>query len=65
MKSSELHRIISQNGWILVPGRGKGSHTMYMKNGKLKTVPFHKGKEISNSLARSILKSLNIIYEES
>ena len=60
MKYSELHRIIIRHGWTLVSGRGKGSHMMYMKDGKLKTVPFHNGKEIGNHLAVKILKSLNI-----
>lgn len=60
MKFSEFYRIILQHGWTLVPGRGKGSHTVVMKNGIKKTIPFHKGKEIGNSLAKKILKSLNI-----
>ena len=60
MKYSELHRIIRQNGWIMVPGRGKGSHSRYLKDGKIYTVPFHKGKECSNNMARKILKDMGI-----
>ena len=29
MKYTELHRIILQNGWTELPGRGKGSHKEY------------------------------------
>ncbi|MBQ9476335.1 MAG: type II toxin-antitoxin system HicA family toxin [Bacteroidales bacterium] len=60
MKSSELHRIIRQNGWIQIPKRGKGSHVRYQKEGKIYTVPFHKGKEIENTFAKKILHELGI-----
>ncbi len=61
MKFSELHRIIMANGWSQIKGRGKGSHTRYMKEGKIYTVPFHKGKEIGNDFAKRILKDLGIM----
>ena len=32
----------------------------YMKDGKVYTVPFHKGKEIGNDFAKKILKDLGI-----
>ena len=32
MKSSELHRLIIENGWILI--RVAGSHYIYQKNDK-------------------------------
>ena len=60
MKSSELHRIIANAGWTLLPKKGKGSHTRYTKDGKVYTVPFHKGKEIDNNFAKKILKDLGI-----
>ena len=60
MKYSELHRIIRENGWQPLPGRGKGSHIVYEKDGATRTVPFHKGKEIGNSFARKILQKLGI-----
>ena len=61
MKISELHRIIRQNGWTPLPGKGKGSHVRYVKDGKIYTVPFHKSKEIDNGFAKKILKDLGII----
>lgn len=60
MKVTELHNIISRNGWILLKGQVKGSHLKYEKAGKRYMVPFHKGKEISNEFARKILKDLGI-----
>ncbi len=60
MKYTELHKIILLNGWTEIPGRGKGSHKRYTKDGKIYTVPFHKGKEIGNSFAKGILKDLGI-----
>ena len=54
MKFTELHRIIRENGWRPVPDRGKGSHIVYEKDGLARTVPFHKGKEIGNNLAKKI-----------
>ncbi len=60
MKSTELHRIITRNGWVLLPKKGKGSHTRYTKDGRIYTVPFHKGKEIDNDFAKKILKDLGI-----
>lgn len=60
MKNTELHRILSQNGWIPLHDRGKGSHIRYEKDGKRYTVPFHKGKEINDSFAKRILKELGI-----
>lgn len=60
MKYNELHRIIIQNGWKEIPGRGKGSHKVYEKDGKRYTVPFHAGKEINNRFAKQLLKGLGI-----
>ena len=60
MKYSELYRIIVQNGWTKLENRGKGSHVRYEKNGKIYTVPFHKGKEVAYRTSRKILKDLDI-----
>ena len=35
MKYAELHRLITQNGWVELPKRGKGSHKRYVKDGKV------------------------------
>ena len=43
-----------------MPDKGKGSHVRYTKDGKVYTVPFHKGKEIGNDFAKKILKTMGI-----
>ena len=60
MKYSELHRLIVQNGRVELPKRGKGSHKRYVKDGKINTVPFHKGKEIGNDFAKKLLQEMGI-----
>lgn len=60
MKYSELHRLIVQHGWTEVPKRGKGSHKRYVKDGRIITVPFHKGKEIGNDFAKKLLQEMGI-----
>ena len=60
MKYAELHKLIMKNGWTLIPKRGKGSHVRYTKNGKICTVPFHKGKEIGNNIAKALLNDMGI-----
>ena len=60
MKYSELHRLIVQSGWTELPKRGKGSHKQYMKDGRVYTVPFHKGKEIGNDFAKKIKQEMGI-----
>ena len=60
MKYTELHKIIIANGWVLIPGRGKGGHRMYMKNGLVYPVPYHGSAEIQNYFAKKILKEMGI-----
>ena len=60
MKYTELHRLITKNGWVELPKRGKGSHKRYVKEGKVCTVPFHKGKEIGNDFVKKILQEMGI-----
>lgn len=57
---TELHKIITKSGWVPLPDRGKGSHIRYIKDGRIYTVPFHKGKEIGNDFAKRILKAMGI-----
>lgn len=45
--------------------RQRGSHKMFRhKDGRLTTVPFHKGRDISPALLRSIAKDIGISAEE-
>lgn len=59
MKSSEFHRIIRKNGWIVL--HQTGSHVIYSKEGYPNIpVPYHGSKEISESLRRKICKDMGI-----
>ena len=60
MKFKEFHRIIQQNGWAVLPKKGKGSHIRYTKNGVIYTVPYHGSKELDNVFAKKILKDMGI-----
>jgi predicted RNA binding protein YcfA (HicA-like mRNA interferase family) len=50
MKSSELHRLILQNGWIYL--RSSGSHFIYEKNKKRYPVPYHGSKEVGKGIEK-------------
>lgn len=50
MKSSELHRLITENDWILI--RVSGSHYIYQKGDKTYPVPYHGSKEVGKGLEK-------------
>ncbi len=58
MKSSEFHRWIRKEGWVLK--RIKGSHYIYEKEGKTIPVPYHGGKEMGEGLRKSIVKQMGL-----
>lgn len=58
MKSSELNRLILQNGWTLL--RQKGSHVTYHKNGINYTATFHGSKEVGKGLELKIKKEMRL-----
>ena len=59
MKSSELHRLITKNGWQLK--RVKGSHYLYEKNSRTYPVPYHGSKEVAEGLRKKIVKEMGLI----
>jgi predicted RNA binding protein YcfA (HicA-like mRNA interferase family) len=59
MKSSELHRLILKNGWEKF--RQRGSHIIYIKNGKLsKPVPYHGSKETGHKTEKEVREELGL-----
>ena len=58
MKSSELHRLIAENGWILM--RTAGSHYIYQKNDKTCPVPYHGSKEVGKGLEKKVKKEMGL-----
>lgn len=60
MKSSELLRILKQDGWYSI--RQKGSHVIMKhetKSGSI-VVPDHGSKEVGTGLAHKILKDAGV-----
>ena len=60
MKSSELLRILKQDGWYVI--RQSGSHLILIhpeKSGSI-PVPFHGNAEVKKGLLFAILKKANI-----
>lgn len=58
MKSSEFHRLVKRNGWLLV--RSEGSHYIYGKNGITYPVPFHGPKELGKGLEMKMKKEMKL-----
>ena len=60
MKSSELLRMLKQDGWIII--RQKGSHIVMkhpLKEGTL-SIPFHGHKEVGIGFLRDTLRKAKI-----
>ena len=58
MKSSELHRKIRKNGWVLI--RTAGSHYIYEKDGRTYTAPFHGAKEMGTGIVQKIIREMGL-----
>jgi mRNA interferase HicA len=59
MKYSEFERWLKQQGVEIIRS-GKGSHRIVRYKGKQTTLPYHKGKEIGESLRKEIIKQLGL-----
>jgi predicted RNA binding protein YcfA (HicA-like mRNA interferase family) len=57
MNSSEIIKILKENGWVLA--RTKGSHHQFTKDGKTVTVP-HPKKDLGVGLTKAILKQAGV-----
>ncbi|KAF0138096.1 MAG: putative periplasmic or secreted lipoprotein [Stygiobacter sp.] len=63
LKPSEVIRILETIGFVEV--RQKGSHKQFQhSDGRMTTVPFHKGKDISPVLLRQIAKDIRYTIPE-
>ena len=61
MKYSEMHKIIRDNGWVELTGRGKGGHRVYAKDGVNYTVPYHGAKEVWDPFRKKVFKEMGIL----
>ena len=59
MKSSELHRLVVQNGWELE--RVSGSHHIYKKGDRTYPVPYHGSKEVGKGIEKKIKKEMELV----
>lgn len=63
LKPQEVVRILENLGFVEV--RQKGSHKQFRHtDGRVTTVPFHKGRDISPKLLRQIAIDINLTVEE-
>lgn len=51
MKCNEFIRLIKKNGWKF-HRQGKGSHEIWVKDGKQETIPNHGTKELGKALKK-------------
>ena len=64
VKPQELIRAIEKLGFSCTR-KSKGSHYRYKHlDGRITTIPVHKGKDISKGLLRRILRDVDISIEE-
>lgn len=59
----EVVNILKKMGFTQV--RQRGSHKQFKhKDGRMTTVPFHAGKDISPNLTKQIAKDIRVTFEE-
>ncbi|MBM4338637.1 MAG: addiction module toxin, HicA family [Deltaproteobacteria bacterium] len=64
LKALELIRALEKLGFSCTR-KSKGSHFRYKHlDGRITTIPVHKGKDISKGLLRKILRDVDISIEE-
>jgi predicted RNA binding protein YcfA (HicA-like mRNA interferase family) len=63
IRASDIEKVLRKLGYILHHKRG--SHRYYVNNGKIITVPFHKGKTLGKGLANKIItRDIGISVDE-
>ena len=63
IRARDIENVLRKLGYILHHQRG--SHRYYVKNGKIITVPIHKGKTLGKGLVSKIItKDLGISVDE-
>ncbi|MBL7014073.1 MAG: type II toxin-antitoxin system HicA family toxin [Candidatus Marinimicrobia bacterium] len=63
LKPQKVIKILKSIGFEEI--RQKGSHKQFRhKDGRITTVPFHKGRDISPILLRKITKDINMSLDE-
>jgi predicted RNA binding protein YcfA (HicA-like mRNA interferase family) len=62
LKPKEVEKVLKSLGFVEV--RQRGSHKQYRhSDGRLTTVPFHKGRDISPTLLRKIVSDIGMTID--
>ena len=56
LTAQEAEAMLLKAGFVLV--RGKGSHRIYLKEGRRIILPFHSGKMLHPKIVKQVLKCL-------
>jgi len=59
MKYSEFLREAKRKGWVYLRP-GKGSHEIYVKDGKQVSIPNHGSKELGKGMEKSLRKQMGL-----
>lgn len=59
MTPDEVSSLLRKNGFVLLKGRGKGSHKLYVKGERQTIVPGHKG-DLPKGTLNAILKQAGL-----
>jgi predicted RNA binding protein YcfA (HicA-like mRNA interferase family) len=63
VRASDIERVLGRLGYVLHHQRG--SHRYYVKDGRIITIPAHKGKTLGKGLASKIItKDMGITIDE-
>ena len=62
LKPREIVEVLVALGFVEV--RQRGSHKQFRHHGRVTTVPFHKGRDISPTLLRKIVSDIGLTVSE-
>lgn len=60
MKSSQLYRILLNNGWVKIKQKGSHVKLRHPKNSEIIIFPAHGSQEVGSGLEKKILKQAKI-----
>jgi predicted RNA binding protein YcfA (HicA-like mRNA interferase family) len=58
LSAKEVESLLLKAGYALI--RSKGSHRIYIKNGKRVVIPFHAGKSLHPKIAKEVIDAANV-----
>ena len=58
MKTTEFHKLVRENGWMVL--RQTGSHVIYKKGSVIYPVTYHGAKELGTGLEKKMRKEMGL-----